>query len=621
MSNKTGILVIHGIGDPAPGEALQNLTDALAGDTLALMPMELHRLPCPPQANKYLTDFFPMYIRRGHVLQSDTDTARDVVFAEVFWGSASQLPAGWLGVLQGIIRLFFRSIAIIKCAALEEKGATPGAAVPRTFFALTKAMSSLITGPIFAVNILLVFALLMYLLWGDDAARLSMVLYGTVILAVGLAAFIIVKSKADDLLFQHLRWPAFWLAGFALCWLLWLAPQLPVDLQRLLTFPAMVLTLSFVAVDLALLLSILLRGLHWLRYERNLSRETKRGPTLTVALFTSLVQYGLWVVVIPTLWTLLLSRVPNRSELLNAEYAKLVRTDGLQWISIGVITLFALLTLAIRWRHIKDLERHRQQPEQAYAEARRLIISPLMSVPLAVVTLAVVSFILIAIGPDLFQMNPPAFTQPILNWLNQRGLTARITPLAILTIPLLLAPLRLAFDLVNDIITYVDQNDGVLNPTTGPTRPEALGDIRPRFRKVVHYLQQREQITKLVVIAHSQGSVIALDELAASDRADLDHYQGEIVLVTMGSPISHLYQHYFPVAYPAWENSVRWQHLFARLHQWRHFYRIDDFVGMTLQPIPTHLVDFAQLRLWTGGHNHYWRDVRVIDPLKKILGL
>ncbi|MEZ4684206.1 MAG: hypothetical protein R2932_59345 [Caldilineaceae bacterium] len=30
MAEKIGVMVVHGIGDPVPGEALHNLTDALS---------------------------------------------------------------------------------------------------------------------------------------------------------------------------------------------------------------------------------------------------------------------------------------------------------------------------------------------------------------------------------------------------------------------------------------------------------------------------------------------------------------------------------------------------------------------------------------------------------------
>ena len=140
-----------------------------------------------------------------------------------------------------------------------------------------------------------------------------------------------------------------------------------------------------------------------------------------------------------------------------------------------------------------------------------------------------------------------------------------------------------------------------------------------RFRLVLDYLLQTEQVTRLLIIAHSQGSVIVLDELARTHNPGLDRCQGAITLVTLGSPISHLYQHYFPGAYPDWHNTVRWSPLFKRLQRWRHFYRIDDFVGMELQPIPPELVDFTQAGISDGGHTNYWQDDRFVALLYPVL--
>jgi hypothetical protein len=152
---KVGVVVVHGIGDPAPGEALENFTDALALDTpLAFEPSEARRLPEPHKGRDYLSNFFPMFVRRAHRLDDTGANAVDYVFAEVFWGSASQLPLGWGGVLQGLLRLFVRSDVIIRQASPKPKTERALPFYLRGYFGAARLISHLITGPILGLNIL-----------------------------------------------------------------------------------------------------------------------------------------------------------------------------------------------------------------------------------------------------------------------------------------------------------------------------------------------------------------------------------------------------------------------------------------------------------------------------------
>ena len=84
-----------------------------------------------------------------------------------------------------------------------------------------------------------------------------------------------------------------------------------------------------------------------------------------------------------------------------------------------------------------------------------------------------------------------------------------------------------------------------------------------------------------------------------------------IDLVTVGSPLTHLYQHYFPAHYPA--NDPKCALLQKFVPQWRNVFRTDDFVGTFV----TFGSSNPQTQTWPqntsakpGGHTEYWqRDI------------
>jgi hypothetical protein len=126
--------------------------------------------------------------------------------------------------------------------------------------------------------------------------------------------------------------------------------------------------------------------------------------------------------------------------------------------------------------------------------------------------------------------------------------------------------------------------------------------MRSRFRSVVDYLRLEGGVSRLVIVAHSQGSVIALDELAHAWRPG--ELPPGISFVTIGSPISHLYHEYFPGPYPHWNDP--W---------WANFYRTGDYVGTTIDP--TSRCEFREQALGEGGHSNYWSDPRLVAALDR----
>ncbi|MCY2994418.1 MAG: hypothetical protein NTY19_42105 [Planctomycetota bacterium] len=131
---------------------------------------------------------------------------------------------------------------------------------------------------------------------------------------------------------------------------------------------------------------------------------------------------------------------------------------------------------------------------------------------------------------------------------------------------------------------------------------------------------------ELYVVAHSQGTIIALDVLADPRiRHVLDAFQRR-VLITMGSPFTHLYQYYFPAEFPPLTSAGhRWDSLREALANratepvWHNIFRIDDFVGTFIKGFNDHCPENRQVDAL--GHVNYWNDPQVLDLVRPILGL
>jgi len=122
-------------------------------------------------------------------------------------------------------------------------------------------------------------------------------------------------------------------------------------------------------------------------------------------------------------------------------------------------------------------------------------------------------------------------------------------------------------------------------------------------------------------VAHSQGTVIALDVLWLLWANNLLQDR-EVYLVTMGSPFTHLYQHYFPDRYPPLfadgRLNPKWgASLDKTVDAWVNLYRIDDFIGTCVEGSGTFPVN--QKPLGPRGHTGYWSDAEALHLMAPYL--
>lgn len=130
--------------------------------------------------------------------------------------------------------------------------------------------------------------------------------------------------------------------------------------------------------------------------------------------------------------------------------------------------------------------------------------------------------------------------------------------------------------------------------------------IIERLDTLMHEILSRERCRRLILIGHSQGSVILYDYLRTKwDDQTLASVE-RIDIITLGSPLGHIYQHYFPdyerkVASPAELNS--------KLKSWTNLWRADDPIGHEVDVITGDFIE--NIPLPPGGHVDYWREEQV----------
>ena len=574
LPRSIGLVIVHGIGEPTAGEALADFTDSLETEGLASFGPQHSpkRLIATTESSQNKTAFFPAHVREGR-------TASDisVIAAEVYWGSATQLAPGRLGVLHGIMSLMLNVPALIT-GADEQKDGTP-----KALHRQARLASMLLGGPAFALNALLLSTLgahvLIHYLFDTATGRAEAYVPFLAIAAMVPLGFL------SWLWFPAAKW-SFWLAG-PVSLAISVAVRRSIDLHPFVDTTAILLEWLIGGVVALLLLIV---GTYC---GGRLLRQLER-PSMTTLLVVCL-QFAFWAAFVPLMWHVVLAWMPARAResWMDDLFRRAIRSDGVQWLMTGIVV--TVLGLVVGWREL--VNRTRQQI------APRLIVNPLVAIAIVFVTaLGAVVILHTTIGVI------PGWITWLYGWVPEtHGTTALFV-----IFPLLVKPIRLGLDLAHDVISYIfyecEHGREILSgrrPVRSPT------PVRSRFQAVVDYLVLNRRVERLIVVAHSQGSIIALDELAHGWSADA--LPEGISFVTFGSPISHLYGHYFPNIYTHWEHE-KWDVFFQRVARWANFYRVGDYVGTTITP-PTRC-DFVEQPLGSGGHTDYFRDPRLLRALR-----
>jgi hypothetical protein len=138
-------------------------------------------------------------------------------------------------------------------------------------------------------------------------------------------------------------------------------------------------------------------------------------------------------------------------------------------------------------------------------------------------------------------------------------------------------------------------------------RPLIRDQINGRFVTVLNQLVAAEDPDEVIIISHSQGTIVAYE--AIRDGVLEGSGVRNCKLITMGSPLWHVYKQYFPSRVDLLPTDIE------GLDSWDNIYRVDDYVGTSIgdvngdwplnHPVPE------------GGHLGYWSDAEVRKILSR----
>lgn len=174
-----------------------------------------------------------------------------------------------------------------------------------------------------------------------------------------------------------------------------------------------------------------------------------------------------------------------------------------------------------------------------------------------------------------------------------------------------------ALGVARDVIVYLVRAEckWTATPAERESNYPRRALIEARFERVFRFMVNALNPQRITVISHSQGTVVAARTLKRL-LPDLLHSKPELArsvhLITMGSPISHIYEEYFPENYPIKRAGL------SKDLTWHNLYRDRDYVGQTIQT--TGIPPENDLAVGPGGHSHYFTDKRVWTLMWKTVG-
>jgi hypothetical protein len=163
-------------------------------------------------------------------------------------------------------------------------------------------------------------------------------------------------------------------------------------------------------------------------------------------------------------------------------------------------------------------------------------------------------------------------------------------------------PLHHGLDLATDVTLYFRGRSWA---SSDQHRTDQL--LKARFRAVVENLAKDVADGTLVVVAHSQGTVIAADALRDWSNAP------RVDLLTMGSPLRSLYATFFRKGFGDIVEGAG-----SKAERWVNLYREDDYVGRQLGGVTDNVTD---KKIDGTGHEGYWTDPSVLAELEGLIKL
>ena len=617
------VIVVHGVGPTKPGDTVDDFCSTI-NDEVRIAPL---------RSTEYLSkkggsegavrrrerDFFPVSMRRSVDGRG--------LLAELYWADLSKASGTTLGSIASYLTIVFHMRYLIDVAATyyaDEDGASlwsPTSWLPFLLRMTLWACSFMLCGPLAATYLFALWISFVPFVQTPFTASVALLLLLIVLGVCAKRHRIPLHSGTWQLL---LTWLWFWAFSGILypilqyddvvigkgTGLLELRDWLLDPVGRWMMTAAVASMSAAVLISVAELLIRTVRG--------------KRRAPVVAAIGGGVVQLAVWSIAVPLLGHLLF---PDKG------YDKLLATH-LAAVAPAAIWLGCVLAA----RMVRPLT----------FQKTRLLVNELAVLLLVLgIALACVSYLDITIPSALEELAIWQWAVTQWSWwfALATNWSVRVVGLIGIALPIswfLPGASGSITHVVTDVVNHFYRKGIFLfpiqikngKPTTklNPAVDFTLQDqILKRFDRVTQLvLDANPNIRRLTYVAHSQGTMHAIlglyglhpnrpnqDDLSRELRRRITEI--DVRIITMGSPFTHLYQHYFPARYPPVSEWNEWDNWFtATFRSWTNVYRPDDYVGTWINEYQQMPVNVPLER--PDGHVNYWRERDILtDEVLRLL--
>lgn len=626
---------MHGVGDPTPGETLGIFARSLAEDRHPLGERQTTIWLPEKSADPNFIKTFPTHVRH---LKNEIET---VELAEVYWGDLSRVWRGLPGAVIGLFQILF-GLRYVAYVAADQ----PGSAA----FWLKRLglySSRILHGPVMAVTFFLaVLALALsgtHLMWTESYKApvwTELVLAGCCLFALATSSigWRITRSRVFERFWFWVNVTAMFIGGLMLLKALMLDnlfPDAAADGVRpgLIWYCRVLVLLlgSLWFTEIVVLIGI---GACWMRA---MIEGRAHRPALHLAFLLPALSVGIWGQVLPMIWLSANGGVKNFLNIPQFEqlFDEAIPLLGVQFVMCAILAVSAAI---IGYRFVAWRAKHDVSDFLRGARAPRLIVHGGVQTVLAICTI-IGMLLVLTIG--FWESRGLRYDEL---WFGNLMAESNKYVLSVLLpgsvmVMFLIPRMRPVFDIVLDVVNHFyfrstswsdgldDEDEFDIMETTfeqGTLFFSRRDAIHLRMKRILTYYRDTLPArSELIIVSHSQGTMIAIEVLNDPELDWLNQRFTSVSLVTMGTPLTNLYQHYFAHCYPPLDRPY-WSNLRKRLNRWVNVFRIDDPVGTEIEfPVGVSNRDgqivFSNHPVGCRGHVNYWSDCEVLEILRSEL--
>lgn len=625
------VLTVHGVGEQRPGETVDQVVGAATTwmDKNPRPPVEVKRNMIELAEGHFdgstrNAKLFPVHMCKVTEVGNTEDEA---LFAEVFWADRSPAPKGLINTVLDLIwvvlALGYLAMDNVEQTHRRSDMTLEDAGARATFAAkVVHLFTWVFFGIVATMNLYLLLGavpMLMDLVFDAetqakpiDRAHLGLL----VLLYAGGAATGYFREKQARTYLRRVFWRGmgFVSAGLLLAMVLgpqglawWTyVPQSGPALEPVAQFVSVQIFAlgAFWAFQSVLVVVMILTALLPIQIADGIAGHRRLYPSICAGMLV------LWMFFISGLWLSLQKVVQSTPKVKDGVLAVLFEghlQEALDSISIVFVAMVALVVIGgtvFALRKILKKALHSRSEIVSRAILNRMAQMVFLGAGVVMAVIAVRSGL--AMMDETLLCNPTDKTQscgPVSNALHalaqHKGQVGLLVVAATAAIYRFTDVVAAALGVGRDIVTYAKRDacalweDGAKRRANYPDRKA----IEERFYRTLYYALQVFEADHITVISHSQGTIVAT-RMLADPRVKRRIGDRTCSLITMGAPVTHIYQKYFPEMFTV--------DVAALPDRWFNIFREDDFVGTKIDG--GHIPNTRNLPVPPGGHTGYFTD-------------